>query len=93
CKTYRFRGHYVGEGSRGLTYRSEEEIKKWQKKCPIKIFKDYLTGEKIYTKSFLEGIDEQIDTEIQEAVRFAEESPYPEAEDALKDLFVEEIIR
>jgi len=91
CRTYRFKGHYVGEGSRELTYRSQEEVEKWQKMCPVKRFKSYLVKEGIFTESFLEDIDHQIGEEIEEAVRFAEGSPYPLPEDALEDLFVEEM--
>ena len=90
CKTYRFRGHYVGEGSRELSYRSEEESQKWQEQCPIERFKQTLLREAAVTKDDIETINRQIDEEIEEAVKFAEESPYPSPEDALEDLFFEE---
>jgi len=92
CKTYRFKGHYVGEGQRELSYRSRDEVKRyWEKKCPIKKFKNYLIKENIFTQSFLEDIEKEVDKEIDEAVKFAEESPYPLPEEALEDLFFEEV--
>jgi len=90
CKAYRFKGHYVGEGARELSYRSQEELEKWQGKCPIKRFKSTLIKEGILTEELGEKIDHQIDEEIEKAVRLAEESPYPSPEDALEDLFFEE---
>ena len=91
CRTCRFKGHYVGEGSRGLSYRSQEEIEKCREKCPIERLKNYLIKEGICVESELEDIDRRVDEEIEDAVKFAEESPYPLPEDALKDLFVEEV--
>lgn len=90
CKTYLFKGHYAGEGSRWLRYRSREELEEWLEKCPIKRFRLTLIKEGIFSQSVLKEIDSQIDNEIEEAVKFAEDSPYPDPEDALEDLFFEE---
>lgn len=90
CKTYRFRGHYVGEGSRTQSYRSDEELTEWQERCPIKKFELTLMEEGILTKDLIEDIDHRTDEEIKEAVRFAQESPYPQPQDSLEDLFFEE---
>ncbi len=90
CKTYRFRGHYIGEGSRTFTYRSKKELKKWQERCPITRFGDILLREGFLTDDVIDDINRKIDEKIDEAVRFADESPYPAPEDALEDLFVEE---
>lgn len=90
CKTYRFRGHYVGEGSRTFTYRSKTDLKKWQERCPITRFGDILLREGFLTDDVIDDINRKIDEKIDEAVRFADESPYPAPENALEDLFVEE---
>lgn len=87
CKTYRFKGHYVGEGTRELTYRSRKELEEWEKRCPIKRFQSKLIDENILTQSLVKQINYQIDSEIEEAVKFAEQSPYPEPQEALDDLF------
>ena len=73
CKTYRFKGHYVGEGSRELTYRSREELREWEKRCPIKKFQFKLIEKNILTCSLAKEISDRIDGEIEEAVKFAEE--------------------
>lgn len=89
CKTYRFKGHYVGEGSRELSYRPEEELEGWKKRCPIEKFKSELMEKNILTCSLAKKINDKIDGEIEEAVEFAEESPYPDPQEALDDLFFE----
>jgi len=89
CKTYRFKGHYVGEGSRELSYRPEEELEEWEKSCPIEKFKSELTEKNILTFSLAKKTNKKIDAEIEDAVKFAEESPYPDPQEALDDLFFE----
>ncbi len=89
CKTYRFKGHYVGEGSRELSYRAEEELEEWKKRCPIEKFTSELIAKNILTRSLVRKINDKIDGEIEEAVKFAEESPYPDPQEALDDLFFE----
>ena len=93
CKTYRFKGHYVGEGSRELSYRPEEELKEWEKRCPVEKFKFELIEKNILTCSLAKKISDKIDGEIEEAVKFAEESPYPDPQEALDDLFFEGALR
>jgi len=92
CKTYRFKGHYVGEGSRELTYRSRKELQEWEKRCPIKKFQSKLIEKNILTQSSLKEIDYQISREIEEAVKFAEQSSYPDSREALDDLFSEGVV-
>jgi pyruvate dehydrogenase E1 component alpha subunit len=89
CKTYRWRGHYEGEADRTYTYRSKEEIEEWMKKCPIDRFKKFLLEKKVTKEANLQKIDEQIQTEIEEAIEFAKNSPDPNPEDALKDVYYE----
>jgi pyruvate dehydrogenase E1 component alpha subunit len=87
CKTYRFRGHYAGEGDRERTYRSREEVQEWMKRCPIKNFKSQLIKKGILTGQRAADIEKNIIVEIEEAVRFGQESPYPEPEEALENLY------
>jgi pyruvate dehydrogenase E1 component alpha subunit len=88
CKTYRFRGHMEGDPKRGATYRSEAEITEWEKKCPINNFKAKLIENHILTETEAEEIEHKCTEEIQEAVKFAKDSPYPSPEDVLEDVFV-----
>jgi pyruvate dehydrogenase E1 component alpha subunit len=84
--TYRYEGHSMGDP---LRYRTKEEVEKWQEDDPIGIFERYLLGEKIADQSDLEAIDQAIETTISQAVRFAEESPLPDAEELFTDVYVE----
>lgn len=82
CKTYRWQGHHVGDPG---VYRAEEEVKEWKAKDPLVIFEN----QKLLTDAELAEIKEAVDKEVLEAVKFAEESPYPEVEEAYNDVFVD----
>ena len=89
CKTYRWRGHYEGEADRTYTYRTDEEIEEWMRRCPIERFRRKLLQEGILGKEECEKIEDEIQREIEEAIQFAESSPFPAPEDALTGLYVE----
>lgn len=84
AKTYRFRGHFEGDSG---TYRPEEEIKEWQKREPIKLFEEKLLEMKVITKKEVEEIDREILAEIDQAVKFAQESPFPKPEETLENVY------
>lgn len=84
AKTYRFRGHFEGDSG---TYRPKEEIEQWLKRDPIKNFEEQLFKTKVLTKERAARIDQEALTEMEQAVKFAKESPFPEPEEALKNVF------
>ena len=88
CKTYRWKGHHVGDP--GRTYRLEKETKEWMKRCPIKTFRERLVKEKISYEEELVSIEKDTKKIIKKAVEFAIQSPYPREEEAYKDLFVKQ---
>ncbi len=83
--TYRFYGHHMGDP--GTTYRTKEEVEEWKKKDPIKRLKDQLLQKKILTESDIEEIEAATTQELDEAVRFAVESPEPKVEEAISDIY------
>jgi TPP-dependent pyruvate/acetoin dehydrogenase alpha subunit len=84
AKTYRWRPHFEGEGA---SYRAPKEVEMWKKRCPIRRLRKKLIDLKLLNPSQDEKIKVQITQEIDEAVKYAEESPVPRPEDALEDLF------
>lgn len=85
CLTYRFRGHWEGET---LDLRSEKERQLWQQRDPIERLEKAVLAASVATKEQLNTIYTSVVDEIGEAVRFAEESPYPEPSEALRDVYV-----
>jgi TPP-dependent pyruvate/acetoin dehydrogenase alpha subunit len=89
CKTYRFRGHMEGDPNLGTRYRTKEEVEKWKKRCPIKLFKEKLIKEKKMKEREIRELEEDVDRRIKEAFDYAMESPFPEIEEMYKGVFVE----
>ncbi len=83
-KTYRYHGHYEGDP---CNYQSEEEITEWKKKDPIVRFKKKLMEMDVLTEDEAINIEQEIKREIDEAVKFAEESPFPDPIETLDDVF------
>lgn len=84
-KTYRLKGHFVGDPE---LYRDKKEVEKFWLNEPIRKFEKKLMEIKILNQSEKEQIWKEAQREIEEAVKFAKESPIPKDEDSLTDLFV-----
>ena len=83
-KTYRWRGH--GEADLQL-YQPKEEIAAWQAMCPIPKLRADMLAQGLISQDELQEMEKGIDAIVQDAIRFAEESPYPEPAEALEDVF------
>jgi pyruvate dehydrogenase E1 component alpha subunit len=85
-RTYRYKGHSMSDPAK---YRTKEELEEYKAKDPIEQVRATILSNKFATEGDLEKIDQKIKQEVDEAVKFAEESPYPDAEDAFKDVYVQ----
>ncbi len=84
AKTYRFRGHFEGDSG---AYRTKEEIEQWMTKDPVNLYKAKLLEMKVLTKKQTEDIDKEALAEMDAAVKFALESPFPEPEETLENVY------
>jgi TPP-dependent pyruvate/acetoin dehydrogenase alpha subunit len=84
CKTYRYHGHFEGDPQ---TYKPKAEIEDWMKKDPIPRFRLVLIGMGILSQDFAESIDRELNMEIDQAIKFAVESPHPAPEETLEDVY------
>ncbi len=86
CLTYRFRGHSLADPDE---MRSKAEKEAWLARDPIKRFEAYLLEQNLADESTLKGIRDRIQTTIDEALAYAEDSPEPRPEDLYKYVFAE----
>ena len=82
CLTYRWQGHHVGDPGE---YRDPKELAEWKAREPIGM----LEKRNLLTQEEIQAIKNGVEAEIQEACKFAEESPYPDPSEAYTDLFVD----
>jgi acetoin:2,6-dichlorophenolindophenol oxidoreductase subunit alpha len=89
CKTYRMRGHAGAGSDAHLGYRSTEEIASWQARCPVDSFRSKLLKHRMVTQQELKEMETELEHEVEEAFRFARESPLPDGSDVCRYLYSE----
>jgi pyruvate dehydrogenase E1 component alpha subunit len=83
--TYRYRGHSMADPEE---YRTKEEVEEWRQRDPIKAFSDRLVAEDVLSKEDVERLDQEAIEEIDEAVKFADESPFPDLDALYDEIYV-----
>jgi pyruvate dehydrogenase E1 component alpha subunit len=86
CKTYRFYGHSKGDPR---AYRTREEEQSWKSRDPITNFEKKLVEQGILTQKQVEELEESITNKINEAEKFALNSPYPPVESLFDGLYTD----
>jgi TPP-dependent pyruvate/acetoin dehydrogenase alpha subunit len=84
AKTLRLGGHLAHDPQ---SYRSREEIAAGWEHCPIKRFRERLIAEELLTAEACARTEAEVDAEVAAAVRFAQQSPFPEPREAFEDLW------
>jgi len=85
CRTYRTRPHAEGMGD--FTYRTREEVEEWKTRCPILRLREILLAEGTTTEEELEAIDREVQGIVDDAQRFAENSPWPDPATATEHVY------
>ncbi len=83
-RAYRYMGHSMSDPGK---YRTTEEIKKYQQRDPIVLFQDSLKEAKIFSDKDFEAITEKAKAVVEAAVKFADESPFPDESELMTDVF------
>lgn len=87
AKTYRWDGHYTGDGHAKGGYRSLEEIEEWKGKDPIKRLREYLIDNQLAGEEELKVMIADLGKEMDLAEKFAMDSPWPDDEDLMENVF------
>ena len=85
-KTYRYKGHSMSDPAK---YRTKEELEDYRNRDAIEGVRHTLLSNNMATEADLEAIDEAIKARVNEAVEFAETSPYPTPDELYKDVYVQ----
>ena len=85
-KTYRYKGHSISDPQK---YRRKEEVDEYKDKDPIQQILKTILGNELATQQEIDKINERVDGIVAESVRFAEESPFPNDDEVLKDIYVD----
>lgn len=88
ARTYRFRGHSMSDPA---VYRTRDEVNEERKNDPIPKLAKFIKSKKFAKDAELEKIDEEVQAEVAEAIKFADESPWPDASELYTDVYVDPI--
>ncbi len=86
ARTYRYKGHSMSDPQK---YRTKEEVESYKLKDPIEIVKQAIEKEGYADEKWFEEIAAKVKAQVDEAVQFAEESPWPEASELYTDVYVQ----
>jgi len=86
-KTYRYKGHSMSDPQK---YRTKEEVEEYKQRDPIETSRQTLIERFGVAEQEIEVINERVKAQVEESVRFAEESPWPDDAELLKDVYVQE---
>ena len=86
-KTYRYKGHSMSDPQK---YRTKEELEEYKEKDPIDHVLNILKTQFKVTDEQVNEIIERVRKEVEESVQFAEESPWPDDNELLKDVYTQE---
>jgi TPP-dependent pyruvate/acetoin dehydrogenase alpha subunit len=87
CDTYRFHGHHVGDIAREY-YRSKQEEQTWKtERDPVTLMAKWLTTQGVADQPALDKIEKDIQTEVDNAVKFAIDAPYPAVSGVDQDVY------
>src|SRR5215211_7166897 len=83
--TYRFRGHSMADPEE---YRTKDEVEEWRERDPIQAFAKRLQDEDVISKDQFEELDQKAIGTVDEAVKFADASPFPDLDSLYDDVYV-----
>ena len=82
--TYRYKGHSMSDPAK---YRTKEEVESYKAQDPIEKVLKTIRDKKIATEKEIETINQRVNDAVEDSVKFAEESPYPDASELFKDVY------
>ena len=86
-QTYRFKGHSMSDPQK---YRTKDELHEYQGKDPIEYVKNVLLAQGWNTEAEIKAVEKAVKAEVEAAIEFAENSPYPEAHELYEDVYMTE---
>jgi pyruvate dehydrogenase E1 component alpha subunit len=85
-RTYRYKGHSMSDPQK---YRTKEEVEEYKQRDPIEQVRKTILDKKIVSEKDLEAIEQKVNGQVEESVKFAEESKYPDPSEAMHDIYAE----
>lgn len=85
-RTYRYKGHSMSDPQK---YRTKEEVEEYKQRDPVEQVRKTILDKKIATEKDLEAIEQKVNAQVEESVRFSEESKFPDPSEVTRDIYAE----
>jgi pyruvate dehydrogenase E1 component alpha subunit len=85
-RTYRYKGHSMSDPQK---YRTKEEVEQYKQRDPVEVVKQTILKKKLASDKDLEVIDQRVAQQVEESVKFAEKSNFPDPSEAFTDIYAE----
>jgi pyruvate dehydrogenase E1 component alpha subunit len=85
-RTYRYKGHSMSDPQK---YRTKDEVEEYKQRDPVEVVRKTILDKKMATEKDLEAIDKKVVAQVEESVKFAEESAFPDPAEAMTDIYHE----
>jgi pyruvate dehydrogenase E1 component alpha subunit len=85
-KTYRYKGHSISDPQK---YRTKEEVDEYKQRDPIQQVLNTILQKKFATQEEIDAINKRVSDTVSASVKFAEESPFPNDDEVLKDVYID----
>ncbi len=85
-RTYRYKGHSMSDPAK---YRSKKEVEEYKRRDPVEVVKSTLLNGKMATQKEIDAIEGKVAAQVEESVKFAEESNYPDPSEAMHDVYAQ----
>jgi len=86
-RTYRYKGHSMSDPAK---YRTKEELEEYKGRDPLVSTKMAILENKYADEAWFAAVEAEVKKVVDESVKFAEESPYPDPSEIYKDVYVQE---
>ena len=86
-KTYRYKGHSMSDPQK---YRTKDEVEEYKERDPIEHVLKVLKEEFKLSDADIEVMNDRVKSQVEESVQFAEESPWPNDDELLKDVYIQQ---
>jgi pyruvate dehydrogenase E1 component alpha subunit len=85
-RTYRYKGHSMSDPAK---YRTKEEVEEYKHRDPVEVVRRTIVEKKLANEKEIEAIESRVAQQVEESVKFAEESNFPDPSQAFTDIYQE----
>jgi pyruvate dehydrogenase E1 component alpha subunit len=85
-RTYRYKGHSMSDPGK---YRTKEEVEEYKQRDPLEMVKSTILDNEMASQADLDEMENRINAVVEDSVRFAEESEFPDSSEAMTEIYFE----